>query len=286
MRRPAHEDFSGLSPTHVQAKTVCVAPDELETLHEKAARHAAEKDIAAYLAAMGQSRDDATCFGDMLDRAPAAETPRPASSSQEPHTVHAYCEPLLPFLPVEDLAPAVDPSEPDDLPAPVAGDTAPIRIGKRNAPRAEPDASLTPSEKPLDPILEYLREVSAEISPTAEPTALARTPDRVRAVKTPLPALIPNRPSAFGELAAERTAPEQAAIHTMCVKRPGLASSGKVPTLRRGKPVWQVAVTAILIAALLLMSSAFTVEVLASKRIPVKAQSIPAEDVTPWVVPR
>ena len=59
------DDFRGLSATRVQTKTVCVAPDEVETVHEQTSNHVAYEDLQAYLKAAGVS-DEGTCLGDMV----------------------------------------------------------------------------------------------------------------------------------------------------------------------------------------------------------------------------
>jgi hypothetical protein len=246
---------------------VAVSADELETVREPTEKHAVMEDLYKYLADMGEIRDDATCLGDMVEPDAHFAHPRDVSSEPaevlEPKTVRAYCEPLLPFLPVEDLE---DPmAEYDDLVSPIEA---------RPAARDPADGS--------DPIVEYLRE-SASFALPAEPTRMRRSDAEARAV----PRVIP----------AENTEPEQAVVKTACVRprypvaQYGVVSSAVIPSFtKRRSPLWIAAALGVVIAALLLTSSVFTVEVLASKiaatRTSITEPAPPAPPPIPVVIPR
>jgi hypothetical protein len=240
-------ETEGRAPTRLQTRTVCVAPDEVETVHDPALRYAASAEVKAYLKKMGEG-DEGTCMGDMVSPGSLSPKVLPAPRNQpsiEPKTVHAYCEPALPFLPVEDLA---GPFE-DHLDDP---------LEELYEPRLPSPAD--------DPILEYLQEVAGDSDPAIFP------------VRTPPPHCAP-RP------AAEVTMLEQAHVKTSCVSVRDLAVT------KRRTPMWAAVMMGLLISILLLTSSVFTVEVLASKlarsRTPPSApKMIDTGEPTPWVIPR
>ncbi len=275
------EDFAGIAPTRVQTRTVGLAPDELETVNDQANRFAARADIEAYLSAVdptGRISDEGTCLGDMVSPGTLSPqvlpAPRP-SSAVEPRTVHAYCEPMLPFLPVEDLEP---PEEMDLFPEPeVLYQPAPL-------------APLPLSSKIEDPILEYLREVSADFSPTVEPTALRMLPETSDPLVLPVVTSSPHLTRQT--MGPEPTTLEQAHVNTTCMRyKPGKSNfSARVLSLKKRRtPLWAAALMGALIAVLLLTSSVFTVEVLASKlrsHAPAKLTTPVLPEPQPWVVPR
>jgi hypothetical protein len=268
-QNPVPDDFRGLSATRVQTKTVCVAPDELETVHEQVGQHAVLEDVKAYLRAVGVS-DEGTCMGDMVMSGAMAPQVLPAPIvAPEPRiesvarTVHAYCEPLLPFLPVEDLA---APSESD------------LVDEDLYEPQPLPESAII-ANKGDDPILEYLREVSADFSPSVEPTGFH--------VSQSLAQIAPRA------MAPEPTVHEQAAVKTSFIRyqRPAKSnfSARVLAVKKRRTPLWAAALMGMLIAVLLLTSSIFTVEVLASKIGKAKAEKVEtteAPELIPWVVPR
>lgn len=282
MERP--EDLSGIAPTRVQTKTVAVAPDELETLHERADGVVAPAEIEAYLRSLGAARDDATCLGDMLSE---AAVPAPPKAVHEPRTVQAYCEPLLPFLPVEDLAAPDEADELDDV----------------LSPFEDPDE---PEEDASDPVVEYLRAMSEDFSTGPERTVMGVGDDLPDPFGDPpeaeedvplskLPLVVPVPSPMAPRLAPDPTVPEQAVVDTCCVRGRGRkkpeVSSAVVPALKKRRtPIWVAALMGATIAGLLLTSSLFTVEVLASKQKvrkavqPSKAASVPAP--APKAVPR
>jgi hypothetical protein len=276
---PPPDDVTGRAPTRLQTKTVCVAPDEVETVHDQTSNHAALDDIQAYLKAMGEAGDEGTCMGDMV--APGAKVlaapplaskmlpapkvlPAPilpssivpaitASMVHEPKTVHAYCEPMLPFLPVEDLA------------APMEEE---VDLEDLYEPRLEPSDD--------DPIQEYLREVTDDFEAAI-----------VVPVRTPPPHIAPQP---LGEM----TMLEQVNVKTACVRYKPPVNSGnfsaRMPAVKKRRtPLWAAALMGALISVLLLTSSVFTVEVLASKRTktpPAAPKPVETQDPQPWVVPR
>lgn len=286
MERP--EDFAGIAPTRVQTKTVAVAPDELETLYEQAERVVPMAEIEAYLRSTGAARDDATCLGDMLSEA-AVPAVKPV---EEPRTVRAYCEPLLPFLPVEDLAePRSDELEEledfEDLVAPI-------------------DEPVQSQEDLSDPVVEYLRAMSDDFSDGVERTMMgvedARSDPLARislpAQDTPfskLPLVVPVPSPMTPRSTPDPTIPEQAVVKTTCVRgrgrKTGAVSSALVPALKKRRtPLWLAALMGATIAGLLLTSSLFTVEVLASKQsaknLQAPAKTAPTNTPAPTVTPR
>jgi hypothetical protein len=260
-RRPSvQEDHVALAPTRIQTKTaLLVAPDELETVHDEASNHAAAEDVKAFLLANGIS-DEGTALGDLVvsEREFAPKVlPAPRIESIGSKTVHAYCEPLLPFLPVEDLAEPL------------------------------PDSAIISD---ADPILEYLREVRIDFSPAIEPTALHFTPPPQLA-PLPLPQLPLRLPAHLAPqpMGPEPTLHEQAAIGTAVMRYRGPAKSNfsaRVLTVKKRRaPLWAAALIGAAIGTLLLTSSVFTVEVLASKAA-AKKNDPPAEKPKPWVMPK
>jgi hypothetical protein len=158
----------------------------------------------------------------------------------------------------------------------------------------QPDDMLSPFEDPdeneedaSDPVVEYLRAMSEDFSTGPERTVMGvgddlGDPDLPDPLGDPweaeeemplskLPLVVPVPSPMAPRLAPDPTVPEQAVVDTCFVRgqarRKLEVSSAVVPALKKRRtPIWVAALMGATIAGLLLTSSLFTVEVLASKQ--------------------